>query len=120
CAASGSRRQRGSLQTADAALQKAPAASGRVMTRIRLGLFLVLGACKTTLPSTVQQAPVKPSALIGTAYDAHTQEFTGMSCLDVSSLHADDYEMTSQGEVRAELKDAVTAAELESVFGFFQ
>ncbi|WP_141734535.1 hypothetical protein [Oligoflexus tunisiensis] len=90
------------------------------MTRILLGPLLVLCACKTTQPSTVRQAPVKPSALIGTAYDAHTQEFTGMSCLDVSSLNADDYEMTTQGELRTEMKDAVTAAELESIFGFFQ
>jgi hypothetical protein len=90
------------------------------MTRILLGSLLALCACKTTRPSTVHHMPVKPSALIGTAYDAYTQEFTGMSCLDVSSLHADDYEMTSEGELRTELKDTVTAAELESLFGSYQ
>jgi hypothetical protein len=90
------------------------------MTRILLGSLLVLCACKTTQPSTVRHVPVKPSALIGTAYDAHTQEFTGMSCLDVSQLNADDYELTSEGELRTELKDAVTVAELETIFGSYQ
>lgn len=63
---------------------------------------------------------VKPTALIGTAYDGVTQEFTGVSCLDISSLKADDYEMISLGGFSTEELSNPVARDLETVFGSFQ
>lgn len=68
----------------------------------------------------MQTVTVKPSALIGTAYDAVTQEFTGVSCLDISALTADDYEMRPLGAFSIEEREGTNARELESVLGFFQ
>ncbi|MDQ3234134.1 MAG: hypothetical protein M3Q07_20185 [Pseudobdellovibrionaceae bacterium] len=83
-------------------------------------MLLLLVACKTTQTAQTHAASVKPSALIGTAYDAHTQEFTGMSCLDLSPLGAEDYEMTSLSRLATEVSPGATEADLEALFGSFQ
>lgn len=82
--------------------------------------LIILSACKTTSSTPLQAVTVKPKALIGTAYDAVTQEFTGVSCLDLGSLTANDYEMRALGSMRSEERDGTNAKELESVFGAFQ
>jgi hypothetical protein len=82
--------------------------------------LIVLSACKTTSSTPLQAVTVKPKALIGTAYDAVTQEFTGVTCLDLGALTADDYEMRTLGSLRTEERQGTNARELESVFGAFQ
>jgi hypothetical protein len=82
--------------------------------------LIVLFACKTTSSMPLQAVTVKPKALIGTAYDAVTQEFTGVSCLDLSALTADDYEMRTIGSFRTVDGQETQAGELESAFGAFQ
>lgn len=82
--------------------------------------LIVLSACKTTSSTPLQAISVKPKALIGTAYDAVTQEFTGVSCLDLGALTADDYEMRTLGSFRTDERQGANAQELESVFGAFQ
>lgn len=82
--------------------------------------LIILSACKTTSSTPLQAVTVKPKALIGTAYDAVTQEFTGVSCLDLGSLAADDYEMHALGSMRSEERQGTNAQELESAFGAFQ
>lgn len=82
--------------------------------------LLLLSACKTTSSTPLQAITVKPKALIGTAYDAVTQEFTGVSCLDLGALTADDYEMRTLGSFRTEEREGTNAREMESVFGAFQ
>lgn len=77
-------------------------------------------ACKTSQTSDIRSMSVKPSALIGTAYDAYTQEFTGMSCLDVTALHAGDYEMTPVRELNRNMDQSLTETDLEKIFGSFQ
>lgn len=82
--------------------------------------LVLLSACKTTHLSTLHTVTVKPSALIGTAYDAVIQEFTGVSCLDVKALNADDYEMMSLSEFSVEEHDNASARDLEAALGAFQ
>jgi hypothetical protein len=82
--------------------------------------LIILSACKTTSSTPLQAVTIKPKALIGTAYDAVTQEFTGVSCLDLGALTADDYEMRTLGSFRTEEREGTNARELESVFGAFQ
>jgi hypothetical protein len=83
-------------------------------------LLVLVPACKTTSKTALQSVTVKPSALIGTAYDAVTQEFTGMSCLDLSALTASDYEQRPLGEISSALRHGTEIAELETVFSAFQ
>ncbi len=82
--------------------------------------LVLLTNCKTTGSSHQQAVTVKPSALIGTAYDAVTQEFTGVSCLDISALNPDDYEMLTLGRFSSEERVSPENADLEAVFGSFQ
>jgi hypothetical protein len=82
--------------------------------------LIILSACKTTSSTPLQAVTVKPKALIGTAYDAVTQEFTGVSCLDLGGLTAEDYEMRALGSMRSEERQGTNAQELESAFGAFQ
>jgi hypothetical protein len=89
----------------------------RILSCSVLALF---SACKTTPKTSLQSVSVKPTALIGTAYDAVTQEFTGVSCLDISALTASDYEQRSLGEFSSALRQETEVSELEAVFAAFQ
>lgn len=84
--------------------------------------FLLLAlSCKTTAERTRSvPLPVKPSSILGTAYDASTGEFTGMTCIDVRELSQADFEVIQARLAEPVIDREVTAEKAEQLFSSFQ